>query len=343
MKILTLNCWPAFIFFLCFFLTASYPVYADPQQPKLFLFFDPTFESKLEHYKNILVNPSVSGAQVVYTWNELEPKKGVYDFSKIKKDLLFLNGIHKQLFIQLQDRSFKPNVFYVPDYIRFDKTYQGGVAMQHDFPGEGKPITIGWVARTWDPAVRVRFQLLIKKLAEQFNGKIYGINLPETAADFDITQPPMTFTPDKYFYAELENMAVLRIEFKKSVVIQYVNFFPGEWNNDHNYMQRLFSYAMKHHIGLGGPDVVPYRKSQMKNSYPFFYKYKSKINVVGMAIQAPDYSYINSETGRPYSFSEFYLFATNYLGASILFWNVQEPFFSNELVPKLNKRYFNAG
>jgi hypothetical protein len=43
----------------------------------------------------------------------------------------------------LQDRSFEPAIFNVPDYIREDESYHGGVAMQYDYPGEGKPITSG--------------------------------------------------------------------------------------------------------------------------------------------------------------------------------------------------------
>jgi hypothetical protein len=95
--------------------------------------------------------------------------------------------------------AFDPNIFNVPNYIRKDKIYNGGVAMQYDFPGEGKSITIGWVARVWDPAVRQRFQLLIRKLSTQFDGIIYGINLPETAVDFDENNPPEGFTFEKYF------------------------------------------------------------------------------------------------------------------------------------------------
>lgn len=306
--------------------------------PRLFLFLGGD-EAGL--YENKFKNSCISGAQIIYSWKQLEPEKDVYDFSKIEEDLRFLKKIHKKLFIQLQDRSFEPTVFNVPNYIREDTIYHGGVAMQYDFPGEGKPITSGWVARVWDPAVRKRFQLLIKKLASEFDGEIYGINLPETAVDFDTNNPPEGFTQDKYFYGELENISALRKAFHKSIVIQYINFFPGEWNNDHHYMSRLFSYAMTHQIGLGGPDVVPYRMAQMKNSYPFFHKLKGQL-LTGMAVQEPDYTYKNPETGKPFNFSDFYHFTENYLGASLLFWNVQEPFFLNQLTPKLNTQYFEC-
>lgn len=77
--------------------------------------------------------------QIICSWKQLEPKKDVYDFSKIENDLEFLNKVHKKLFIQIQDRSFTPDVFNVPDYIREEYIYHGGVEMQYDFPGERKP------------------------------------------------------------------------------------------------------------------------------------------------------------------------------------------------------------
>ena len=60
-------------------------------KPKLFFFFGPENQINLESYKHILINPCVTGVQVVYTWKELEPKKDMYDFSRIEKDLECLN------------------------------------------------------------------------------------------------------------------------------------------------------------------------------------------------------------------------------------------------------------
>lgn len=306
--------------------------------PKLFLFMGG--HPNLVPYQRILSNPCIEGVQIIYPWKNLEPKKGVYDFSIIENDLHFLNSIHKKLFVQLQDRSFQTNVINIPDYIRNEKIYHGGIAQKFDLTNYPRPIAEGWVAQTWNPSVRKRYQHLIKKLGAQFDGRIYGINLPETAVDFDPKNLPNGYSPDNYFYATLENMAVLRKAFPKTVVIQYVNFFPDEWNNDHKYMSRLFAYAFKYHIGLGGPDVAPYRPGQMKNSYQFFHQYKGKMNEISLAIQEPDLNYKNPNTNSYYTFFDFYSFAKNYLGATILFWTIQEPFFSKQLLPKLNDKYF---
>ncbi len=287
-------------------------------------------------YKSLLKNPNIKGAQIIYSWKTLEPKKNVYNFNPIRKDLKFLNSIHKSLFIQIQDKSFNPKVIPVPSYL-LSKQYGGGIAEQTDFPGEGKPLSSGWVAKQWLPSVRHRFQKLLRNLAKQFDGKVKGINLPETAIDLNQKRLPPNFTCDRYFNSIIANLTVLRSAFRKSYVIQYINFFPCEWNNDHHYMSRLFAFAEENNIGLGGPDVVPYRRGQMKNSYPFFHRYKDKLPLITFAIQEPDYTYKNPKTEKHFTATELYLFAKNYLGATILFWNTQQPQFSKYVVPLLNK------
>ena len=115
-------------------------------------------------------------------------------------------------------------------------------------------------------------------IAKQFDGRVYGVNLPETAIDLDEKKPPKGFSCDNYFAGEMENLAYARKAFSQSHVVQYVNFWPSEWNNDRNYMGRLFAFASANNIGLGGPDIVPNRKAHMKNAYPFFNQYKDKLH-----------------------------------------------------------------
>lgn len=197
--------------------------------------------------------------------------KNIYNFKPIECDLKYLNSIHKSLFVQIQDKSFTASIINIPSYL-LNKKYAGGVAAEIDNPGEGKALANGWIAKQWVPAVQQRFQKLLIKVGRKFDGHIKGINLSETSIDLSKHSPG--FSNDLYFATILNNMHLLRVAFPKSEVVQYVNFFPGEWNNDHHYISRLFAYAVKNHIGLGGPDVVPYRRGYIKNSYPFFYCYK---------------------------------------------------------------------
>src|SRR5688572_10055444 len=142
------------------------------------------------------------GAQLKYTWSELEPQKDRYDFSAIRSDREFLHSKGKKLFIQLQDVSFYDGIVNVPAYLREDPVYHGGVARQYEIEGgrEDAARPGGWVARRWDPAVLERFRLLLLALGKEFDGKIEGINLAETSVVFGETGKlfPAGFTHQAY-------------------------------------------------------------------------------------------------------------------------------------------------
>jgi len=274
----------------------------------------------IEKHKN-KINDKTDGVQIIYFWKDLEIEKDIYDFSKIEEDLKFLYSINKKLWIQIQDRSFSLNNKVVPKYI-LTKEYDNGIALQEDNPGESKNKGHGWIAKQWNKNTRLRYQKLLYELAKKFDGKIYGINLPETAIDIDIKKEKRKeFSCNKYFNAEMENINFIKSVFKESYVVQYINFWPCEWDNDHKYMSRFFENAIKNKIGLGGPDIVPYKKGQMKNSYPFFNKYKERLSIVAMAIQEPTRTYTNPKTGKKFTDEEFKNFAIDYLGVNIIFWS----------------------
>jgi hypothetical protein len=280
--------------------------------PKIYLFLGG--DSPCNHLA-LLKNKAIAGAQVIYSWRRLEPRKDFYHFAPISKDLSCVRKVKKKLFVQLQDRSFSAHNIPVPDYL-LNSTYKGGVAKQLDNPGEGKPKAIGWVAKQWVPAVRLRFQKLIHHLGNSFDGQLAGINLPETAID---TPRQNTAFCQAYFNATLENLLQLKAAFPHTQVVQYVNFFPCEWNNSKGYMKKLFTKAIQYNIGLGNPDTVPYKKAQMHNSYQFFHAYHNQLVLTAIAVQEPDYTYTNFKTANKFTVPQLYYFAKDYLGADVIF------------------------
>ncbi|MDC8104106.1 hypothetical protein MTQ00_06085 [Chryseobacterium sp. B21-037] len=284
-----------------------------------------TSSGDLHDLEKKIRSKEIGGVQIVYNWKSLEKEKDVYDFSRIENDLNFLSQLDRKLFIQLQDRFFEPEARYVPDYILKDKEYKGGLVPQYDNPGENKPVGNGWVTQQWNPEVQKRFQKLMGALAEKFDGRIQGINLPETSIDIEMKKDKTGFSCDRYFQAEIDNLKFAKEVFKKSNVLQYVNFFPCEWENDHQYMSRLFKFAKENNVGLGGPDIVPNKNAQMKNSYPFFNQYKGQLSLVAMAVQEPTLTYKNPKTKKPFTKEEFVEYAGNYLGVDIIFWSVETP------------------
>lgn len=304
---------------LTIFLFVSVPTHLCAREPRNFLFLG---GDDLAEHSQLITMPDIDGVQKIYSWRVMEPEEGVYDFTAIEEDLSALQSLDRKLFVQVQDRFFSPEARYVPDYILTDPQFDGGLARQFDNAGEGEPVGQGWTTKQWNPSVRSRFQKLLVALGKQFDGRLYGVNLPETAFDGMAGEEGETaFSCDDYFFASMDNMAALRAAFRQTPVVQYINFWPCEWNNDHHYMERAFALAQTLGIGVGGPDIVPYRTGQMKNSYFWFNKYKGSLRLVAMAIQEPTLTYTNPETGERFTPEEFIGFARDYLGTDVIFWS----------------------
>jgi hypothetical protein len=275
-----------------------------------------------------LQTKAFEGAQLKYSWRELEPRKDQYEFGDIQHDLGFLQSKGKKLFIQIQDSSFDNNIRPFPRYLLEDPAYNGGA--DHQIGDDNLPC--GWVARRWDKTVQERFHRLLLALGKEFDGRVEGVNLPETAIDVASTERlwPQGFTPEVYCDAIITNLTVLKRAFPKSVTLQYANFMPG----DKRYLERVFQRARELKVGLGGPDNLPFKPYQMENSYPLLRQSSGSVPT-GIAVQDGNYEHINPKTGGQVTIPELVSFATDYLKVDYVFWCTQEPYFPEQLVPFL--------
>jgi hypothetical protein len=296
-----------------------------------FVFFSRAREGILD--PSFYLNPGIAGAQITYPWKRLEPRKDEYSFEEIEEDLTFLKSKGKKLFIQIQDVTFDSTMYAVPKYVITDTIYHGGVNSQYGLSTMGKQAKAGWVSRRWDPQVAGRFHILLKKLAEHFDGRIEGINLQETSVEFPMDKEliPDGFTNSKYVEAIKKNMLELRTCFKKSVPLLYANFMPGDSNEE---LKEIYEYAKEIKVGMGGPDIMVYRQFQMANSYPLI-RNMSGIAPTGMAVQEGNYSVINPKTGKQVTIPEILDFAQNYLKLYYIFWCTEEPYYSGKVLPML--------
>ena len=291
------------------------------------------------HDTAFLNNKSIAGAQLKYMWRELELTENNYNLDLIQNDLDFLTLKGKKLFIQLQDVTFDTIFKPAPDYIITDKRYHGGVNIKYETNDKDEILYVdGYVVRRWDKSVAERFNKLLTELGNRFDGKIEGINLPETSVGFGETGKlyPPGFTPEAYRNAIIEYMAMAKKAFPRSVVIQYANFMPGEWlpYDDKSYLKSLFEFASREKIGMGGPDIKIYQKGHMNHGYKFLREYKNSITG-GVAVQDGNYEEINPKTGKRVTVKEIYDFANEYLGLDYIFWCTQEPYYTSEVLPFL--------
>ena len=286
---------------------------------------------------------SIEGAQIIYSWRLLEPTKDNFDFSPIREDIGFLTSKGKKLWIQLQDVTFTEARSNVPQYLLTDPAYHGGAVKDYELRGDDDSTAVvgGWVARRWDPAVQERFAKLLMALGKEFDGKIEGINLPETAIGFGSSGKlfPEGFTFESYRAAVKTNMRALKAAFPKSVAMQYANFMPGEWRpiKDRGYLQAVYDSAKSLQVGVGGPDLMPSRPGQMKSSYPLL-RDAAGIVPTGLAVQDGNLEEIDPNTGKRVTVCDLIQFAADYLKLDYLFWGRQEPYYSRDVAPALRLR-----
>lgn len=309
------------------YLSATCPVTKDSIQHFVYLARD----RQLIKEHPLLLHPMFKGAQIMYSWRDLEPEKGKYDFGILKEDYEYLKRYNKKLFIQIQDATFNPKYKAVPDYL-LTVEYDGGVVMQYN--GDKSPG--GWVAKRWNKKVRKQFELLIQALGNEFDGEIEGINLQETA--IEVRDP--SFSELEYVNALKENMLALKKSFPKSTTMIYANFIPGEWlpGNDKGYLRSIYQYGEKIGVGLGGPDLMVKRKGQLNHALAMMHEGHYTVPL-GIAVQ--DGNYIG-ETGEMVDEKKktalenivplLHAFAKDFLRINYMFWVDQEPYFKTNVL-----------
>jgi len=317
------------------YLSATCPL--KPDSIKHFVYF--ARDRELIHNHPFLKIQRFAGAQIMYSWKQLEPERGKYDFSIITEDYKYLLSYKKKLFIQLQDATFDPKYKGIPEYLLTDE-FDGGSSSQVNDNGE----LAGWVAKRWNPKVRERFALLLKALGKEFDGKVEGINLQESAIDLqergtgDKSKTDTTFTPGRYAESLKNNMLALKKAFPQSTTMQYSNFMPGEWlpKQDKGYLRSIYRYGQEIGVGLGGPDLMIKQKGQLNHTLAMMHEGKFTVPL-GIAVQ--DGNYIG-QTGNNDVVNDrenivplLHAFAMDFLKVKYMFWACQEPYFSEDVIP----------
>jgi hypothetical protein len=306
----------------------------------------PIAEDNIKHYaylardrEAIIDNPFLyidrfEGAQIKYNWKELEPEKDLYDFSKIREDYNYLKKFNKKIWIQLQDATFNPNSNPVPDYLRTEE-YDGGAV---ESLNDGK--LDGWVAKRWNRNVQYRFSLLLDELGKEFDGKIGGINLQETAIEVLESDDP-SFTPENYSQSIKIRMLTLKKSFPNTVTLQNANFMPGEWLpwDDKGYLRSIYEYGEEIGVGLSAPDLMIQKRGQLNHALAMMHEGHYSVPI-GISVQDGNYIGKTNTDEVPRDHTNIvpmlYVFAKDFLNVDYMFWSFQEPYFTQDLIPCFN-------
>ena len=295
-----------------------------------FVYFARDREAIRDHA--LLTSDSFAGAQIMYPWRQLEPLEGQYDFADIQSDIDYLEAHGKRLFLQLQDASFTPDYKPVPDYL-LGPDYSGGAIAQYTENGDEE----GWVAKRWDDRVQVRFAALLDALGKEFDGKIEGINLQESAIGVSAETDP-SFSPARYAEGLKTNMRAMKTAFPTSTTMQYANFMPGEWLpwEDEGYLRSIYELGEEIGVGLGGPDLMFKRKGALNHTIAMMHEHDYTAPL-GIAIQ--DGNYIGQTASdevvrdRANIVPVLHAFAKDFMNVDYMFWVDQEPYFTEDVLP----------
>ncbi len=133
-------------------------------------------------------------------------------------------------------------------------------------------------------------------------------------------------------------MTVLKQAFPKSVAMQYANFMPEEKGGEApEYLRSIYRKGVELKVGMGGPDLLPYKPYQMSHCYPLLREFAGRVPT-GIAFQDGNYKHVNPKTGRQVTLPEVIQFATKYLKVDYIFWCTQKPFYEREVIPFLHGR-----
>jgi hypothetical protein len=253
------------------------------------------------------IKPGTVGFLKRYTWRELEPSLGNYNFSEIVSDLELVASQGMQLVAMIEDKSFK-NTIPVPNYLAGSKYLRPNRAG-------------GYTIARWDPYVIKRFKALLKALGQRVDGhpNFEGVATMETAPSLDKEERLATgYTPAKYRDALITVLRDATRSLPTSRVFWFMNFLPG--NN--GYLDDVANAVKSYGVVLGGPDVAPDSAALVKHAYPLHDKYKGKMPMFGQ-VEPMVYRHLHEDTSaatKYWTMWELFRYARDKLHVNYMFW-----------------------
>jgi hypothetical protein len=252
------------------------------------------------------LTPGVVGLQIRYTWRELEPAKGQYDFSRIESDLHALAARGAQLVVFIQDKSFggeQPAPDYMLQWVLANRVG-------------------GFTAARWQPQVVERLNALTAALAATFDchPSFEGIALQESALSLDDDAlDDNNYSAEGYAKALTTILSEAAKSMPRSRVFWYMNFLPRN--------QRLIADVAASvaplGVAMGGPDVLPDNEPLARRTYPFYNQFRDRMTLFN-SMQFDSYAHTHATgpaAGQFWTMEELFEFARDQLQVDYLFWN----------------------
>lgn len=263
-------------------------------------------------YDELQSTPALRGVQARFSWPELEPSKGVYNFALIDKLLAQLSSRKKRLFVHVGLKSFDLDGNVVPNYMKVPE-YEGG---QFVWAKSGSKTPKGRNVKLWNPKVRDRLAALFTAMGKRYNSHPFfeGITMNETALGNAL--PSMTDAQENGWF---DNLAILhqkiRVAFPNTVTFHYLNYPRDQ-------LSELIGKFKQSDTGIGCPDV--FLEDPGVNHPTGIYSYYRKNNgMLPLMVQIEHANYLNTRhdnTGFVPTMAQLNNFAKNELDVNYIFW-----------------------
>jgi len=209
---------------------------------------DVMIQNFINNYKNV---PSMKGMQAEHFWSELEPSKGVYNFSKIDAQIAKLAPHGKKLAITIKYKyQISDSKSSLPTYIlNQPKATVNGVVVPPYFEqgkaGDGA-YNEGQHANLGHPGTQAAFKNLLTALAAKYdnNPNFVSVSFLETSLGADASTAVFNLFLDGLMKVE----AHAGCKFEHTPIFQNLNF-------PRNKLPEFTANMKKYGVGLGGPDT----------------------------------------------------------------------------------------
>lgn len=284
-------------------------------------------------YNELKSTPALQGLQVRYSWKELEPKEGVYNFAPIDKHLAELAKRNKRLIILLELKEFGTDEASspVPAYAR-TSIYEGGA---YAFANYEKGVTVGYGTKLWNDRIQDRWVALVRALGKRYNlhPHFEAIGFTETSMG-DPKEILSQEQIESYYKSLLSINQEMRTHFPNTVTYQFVNY-------PRPILQSFVGGLKEMGAALGGPDVFIEDLGLLYPKAPRgIYNYYPELS--GSVPLMPSVQHQNYRTtqwgkeGYEPSVSELLAFARDTLKANYIFWT-RDPDYFWKVLQLLNK------
>ena len=276
--------------------------------------------SKTKIEQDILINPDIEGVKVKFSWHDLEPRRGAYDFSEIEDDIALLKRYDKQLWIQIEYITWNSTAHpETPAYMWNDSSYGGDPRYYGNY--ERTVQDGGWYPLFWNARVRERLAALVSALGERFNDEptVEGLSIPETAA-----AQTSGFDCNEYLKTLKEMVTTANRAFSNKHVIHNLNFACFDLAEHASWLNSIG-------VGIGTPDIYTFKSDLTQGVYPLFLKYGDSVTV------GPDVQWANYDR-NDLTVAQILDFAIKNTNPWYIFWQRREPYFSEQLLRAIHSR-----